>query len=56
MNAVSLNEYLKADLDKNGETIGIEILDVSSKQGSELEKNIRSGVPVEVISSTPIVA
>jgi uncharacterized protein YuzE len=53
---VSVNEYLKADLDKNGETIGIEILDASSKQGSELEKNIRNGVPVEIISSTPVTA
>jgi uncharacterized protein YuzE len=53
---VSINEYLKADLDKNGETIGIEILDASSAQGSELEKNIRNGVPVEIISSTPVTA
>jgi uncharacterized protein YuzE len=53
---VSINEYLKADLDKNGETIGIEILEASSEQGSELEKNIRNGVPVEIISSTPVTA
>jgi uncharacterized protein YuzE len=53
---ISVNEYLKADIDKNGETIGIEILDASSEQGAELEKNIRNGVPIEVISSTPATA
>ena len=53
---ISVNEYLKADLDKNGETIGIEILDASSEQGAELEKNIRNGVPVEIVSSTPVTA
>ena len=53
---VSINEHLKADLDKNGETIGIEILEASSEQGAEFEKNIRNGVPVEVISGAPVTA
>ncbi|HEY9583424.1 MAG TPA: DUF2283 domain-containing protein [Candidatus Paceibacterota bacterium] len=49
-----VNEYLNIDLDKNNKIIGVELLDASSKQGLELEENIKNGVPVEVISGTPI--
>lgn len=51
---ISVNEYLNVDVDKNGETIGIELLEASSKQGSDLEKSIKNGIPVEIIAGTPV--
>lgn len=56
VDTIAISEYMNADIDKDGETIGIELLNASSQQGSELEKNIRNGIPVEVISSTPLTA
>jgi uncharacterized protein YuzE len=51
-----VNECVNIDLDKNGEAVGIELLNASSKQGIELEKSIKNGIPVEVIAGTPVVA
>ena len=31
-----------------------ELLEVSSQQGSELENNIRNGVPVEIVTRAPV--
>lgn len=46
------------DVDKDGNVVGFEILDVSSQQGlvQTIEKNIKSGVPVTVDSGTPSIA
>ena len=49
-----INQYINIDLDKNEKIVGVELLNASSKQGLELEENIKNGVPVEVISGTPI--
>jgi uncharacterized protein YuzE len=51
-----VNQYINIDVDKNGETIGIEFLHVSSKQGSELKKNIKSGIPIEILSNKNLLA
>lgn len=48
-----VNDSVNIDLDRNGETVGIELLNASSKQGAELEKNIMNGIPVEIISGIP---
>lgn len=53
---IPVNEHLNIDVDSRGETIGIELLEASSKQGSELEKMVRTGVPVNIINGTPISA
>ncbi len=53
---LTVSEFLNVDVDKNGETVGIELLNASSKQGIELEKSIKNGVPVEVIAGTPVTA
>jgi len=52
--SVRVNDRLVVDMSKDGNVIGIELLDASSKQGEELEKNIRQGVPINVVSSTPV--
>lgn len=41
---LQINDHLNMDVDRDGETLGIEILDASSKQGAELEKNIRMAI------------
>lgn len=51
---ICVNKHVNLDVDKDGEIIGIELLYTSSQQGKELEKNIRNGVPIEVISSAPV--
>lgn len=51
-----VSECLNIDLDKNGEAIGVELLNASSKQGLELEKSIKNGIPVSVIAGTPVTA
>ncbi|MEK7184906.1 MAG: DUF2283 domain-containing protein [Patescibacteria group bacterium] len=47
---LTINECLNVDVDKNGQTVGIELLNVFSKQGLELEKSIRNSIPVEIVS------
>jgi len=54
--SVRMNDQLVVDISKEGNVIGIELLDASSKQGAELEKNIRQGVPINIISGTPVAA
>ncbi|MFA6297018.1 MAG: DUF2283 domain-containing protein [Candidatus Paceibacterota bacterium] len=50
-----IEDRLIIDTDKDGNIVGIEILDFSSnKIGLEnLKKNVENGVPVEMIASTP---
>lgn len=50
---LSVSDYLNVDLNKAGETVGMELLNASSQQGIELEKNIMNGVPIEIVSKTP---
>jgi uncharacterized protein YuzE len=52
---IPVNQHLNIDVDNNGETIGIELLEASSKQGLELEKMVRTGVPVSIINGTPAI-
>ena len=48
---IEVNDRLLVDMDKSGHIIGIEILDASSKKGIQnLAKNLKSGVPVELIT------
>jgi len=54
--SIRVDDILVVDLSKSGDVIGMELLNASSKQGSELEKNIRDGVPINVTSSTPVLA
>ena len=53
---VPVSRFLNIDVDAKGNTIGIEILGASSKQGSELQKNIRRGIPVKIIGSKAVAA
>lgn len=54
--SVRVNDRLVVDISKDGNIVGIELLDASSKQGEELEKNLRQGVPISIVSSTPVAA
>ena len=51
---ISVNEYVAVDVDAVGQTIGIELLDASSKQGVDLQKNILNGVPIRISENTPV--
>lgn len=51
---VPVNKHLNIDLDSRGETIGIELLEASSKQGLELEKMVKTGIPIDITSRTPL--
>ena len=54
--SVRVNDRLVVDVSKDGNIIGMELLDASSKQGEELEKNLRQGVPISIVSNTPAAA
>ncbi|MEK7163388.1 MAG: DUF2283 domain-containing protein [Patescibacteria group bacterium] len=54
---IRITDRLMIDIDDTGATVGIEILDASSEQGlKDLEKKAKDGIPINVISSTPVVA
>jgi uncharacterized protein YuzE len=54
---IKINDRLLVDIDKKGGIVGIEMLDVSSGQNAKfLEKNLLSGVPIQIISGTPVLA
>lgn len=50
---VGVTDKINIDLNSKGETIGIELLEVSTQQ-SELEKYIAQGIPVNLVQSTPV--
>ena len=52
--SIKIDDRLVVDVSEKGDIVGIELLDASSKQGAELEKNIRNGVPINIISATPV--
>lgn len=54
--SIKVDNRLVVDLSSTGDIVGMELLDASSKQGQELEKNIRQGVPINIISATPVSA
>jgi uncharacterized protein YuzE len=54
-----LEDRLIVDLDKSGNVIGVELLEASTQLtngGKGLEKTIKSGVPVKIVSGAPITA
>ena len=55
---LEMDDVLNVDVDSDGKIIGIEILDVSNQQSlvDNLQKNVTSGIPIEIISSTPLAA
>lgn len=54
--SIRMNDRLVVDVSKDGNIVGMELLDASSKQGEELEKNILQGVPINIVSRTPVTA
>lgn len=54
--SVKVDDRLIVDLSASGDVIGMELLDASSEQGQELKKNIRDGVPINIVASTPVAA
>lgn len=54
--SVKLEDKLVVDLSAKGDIIGMEILNASSKQGQELERSIKKGVPVSINSGVPVLA
>lgn len=55
---MEMNDRLNVDMDVSGNIVGIEILDASNQTQlvENLQKNVVSGIPVEIISRTPEVA
>lgn len=55
---VKSQERFLVDVDTNGNVVGIEILDASHQQElvKNLEKNVDSGVPINIQTSTPVTA
>ncbi len=55
---LKVSENLMLDVDAEGNTVGLEILEASSQE--ELVENIRRnaahGIPVSIESSTPVIA
>jgi len=55
---VKLNDTTIVDKDKEGNVVGLEILDASSQVEfmRALEGNVQDGVPVSIVNSTPVAA
>ncbi len=53
---VKTNDRFLTDVDASGKVVGFEILDASSQEGliSSLTENVRSGVPISIVSGTPV--
>jgi uncharacterized protein YuzE len=56
--SVRVSDHVIVDIDKKGAAIGIEMLDYSVHQQDlkKLEESVRDGIPVEIISGTPLAA
>lgn len=52
---VRMEDRLIVDMDKEGNVIGIELLDASAQGGliKNLEQGVKKGIPVEIIKSIP---
>ncbi len=57
---VKVNDRLMIDVDTKGNTVGVELLDASlqltAKGVRGLEHDVALGIPVEIISKTPVSA
>jgi len=54
---VEINDRLLVDVDKDGQVVGIEILDASSREGlKSLEKSIKKGIPVKFLTGQLLTA
>ncbi len=55
---IKMSDRLVADIDSNGNTVGIEMLDASNQLGdiASLERNVLEGIPLQIISGTPVTA
>ena len=52
---MEISDVVIHDLDKNGNILGIELLNASHQLGSkDLENGIKNGIPLNIISATPI--
>jgi len=53
-----VSEKMLVDADKDGNILGIELLDASNEEQmvKTLEKNIMAGIPIEITTATPIAA
>ncbi len=51
-----VNDNIILDLNKKGDVVGIEMLEYSSSKESleNLEKDIKNGVPINIVSATPV--
>lgn len=56
--SVKLDETFLVDKDADGNIVGFEILDASSRTGlvASLEGDVDQGVPVSIVNSTPVLA
>jgi|CXWL01.1.fsa_nt_gi uncharacterized protein YuzE len=55
--SVEVSERMVVDMSKSGKILGVELLDISSEQGSkEMDALVKNGVPVQVMAATPITA
>lgn len=52
--SVKVDDLLVVDLSSKGDIVGIELLEASSKQGKDLQENIKNGVPVNINTNTPV--
>lgn len=44
--SIRMDDRMVVDVSKEGTILGIELLDASSKQIKDLEKNLKSGIPI----------
>ena len=51
-----VGDRLVVDYSSAGDVVGLELLDASSKQGQELQENLKNGIPININSSTPVLA
>ncbi|MFA6257039.1 MAG: DUF2283 domain-containing protein [Candidatus Paceibacterota bacterium] len=54
--SVKVDDRLVVDLSSAGDVVGMELLDASSKQGLALQENLKNGIPINISSSTPLMA
>ncbi len=54
---IKLKDRLLVDVDKKGNIVGIEILDISAQQNSRnIERIFKKGIPSSIISGLPALA